>query len=193
MGTDNFSSLMRRWSGSRQDVSSIVIPAGTVDAIASEISTLSSNDLWRRVERVFETQPAMQRFVCDLCEPLSAAVAWKAQVAVASIFEMFEEHRGRRLPEIDRNLIQRCESVNEGLIEELSRGRRPSLADMPQPAVMQYVSSVLDEFGNDGNGPWTPRELYRLFLMLKTVVDATELAYQVAATQPARIATPFKD
>src|SRR5262249_2354884 len=152
----------------RQDVSSLAIPAGTVEAIASEVSMLSSDSLSRRIERAFEIQPAMHQFVCDLCEPLSPAVAWKAQVAVSSIFEMFEEHRGQRLPEIDRTVIQRCKKNNEGLVDELMKGWRPSLSDMPQPAVMQFVSTVLDEFGSDGNGPWTPRELYSLFFMLKT-------------------------
>src|SRR5215471_13569727 len=104
-GAESLFSVMRRWAGSRQDVSSFIVPASIVNAIASEVATLSENEVQRRIDRTYGTQPALRLFVGGVCEPLSPSIHLKADLAVSSMVEMFEEHRGRRLPEIDRRLI----------------------------------------------------------------------------------------
>jgi hypothetical protein len=181
--------VTRPWARRRKDAVHVILP-DIVHAIADDVSRCSPEELERRADRTFGTQPVVNYFFNKWCVSYSSNTTSSVRAAISSIFEMFEEHQGRRLREIDGGLLDRCAHANQLLIEELGLGRRrPAIAEMAQPAVMRFVCDVIDKIGREEEAPRTPAEFFNLFLLLKTIVDAADLSYAEESISIAQHAT----
>ena len=169
----------------RKDESSAVISAFAVRRVVDEVSGWPSEKLRMNGERLLSEQPALRRFVMDQYEGWPSSVQLRATATLVSIIRMFEEELGPQPGEIGRDLIQHCAAANRLLLERLqSGGRRPAISAMDQPAVFEFVSSVLDSLRSEPANSGALSHVFDLFFLLKTLVDVMALSYEQGIPAP---------
>ena len=145
----------------------LVVPVSVVDDVVNTISSMSDEDLGDRLQDLALKQPDLCAFITPLSNALPEEASFQAALAGFAIVWMFQQHHQHRLPQVTAVDIQRCLDNNGH-----------SFLDF-------------DDF-SDRRGSMSGKahafDLFNLFIMLKTTVNALHEATSRAVLEKPVIA-----
>jgi hypothetical protein len=166
----------------------LVIPAAVVDDVVNTISVISDEDLGDRLQNLALTQPHLCGFITPLSNALPQESSFPAALAAFAIIWMFEQHH-HRVPPVTKEQIQRCLDNNGHSFFDFDdfRDRRGAMSGNTQPFIHKFIAdSILDFDQNDYASD--AFDLFNLFMMLKTTVNALHEATSRAVLEKPLIA-----
>ena len=152
--------------------------------VVNSISTMSDEDLGDRLQDLARTQPHLCAFITSLSNALPQEASFPAALAAFAIIWMFERHHQRRLPQVTPAEIQRCLDNNGRSFFDFDdfRDRRGSMSGKTQPFIHKFIAdTILDFDQNDYDSD--AFDLFNLFMMLKTTVNALHEATSTAVLE----------
>ena len=155
----------------------LAVPADVVDHVVNTISMVSDEDFGNRLDDLARTQPHLCAFITSLSNALPQQASFPAALAAFAIIWMFEQHHQRRLPQVTSAELQRCLDNNGHSFFDFDdfRDRRGSMSGKAQPFIHKFIAdTILDFDQNDYDSD--AFDLFNLFMMLKTTVNALEEA-----------------
>jgi len=167
----------------------LAVPANVVDDVVNTISTMSDEEFGNGLGHLARTQPHLCAFITPLSNALPQEAAFPAALAAFAIIWMFEQHYHRRLPEVTAAEIQRCLDNNGRSFIDFDdfRDRRGSMSGKAQPFIHKFIAdTILDFDQNDYDSD--AFDLFNLFMMLKTTVNALHEATSRAVLDKSPIA-----
>jgi hypothetical protein len=165
------------------------VPADVVHDVVNTISAMSDEDFGNRLDHLARTQPHLCAFITPLSNALPQEASFPAALAAFAIIWMFEQHHQRRLPEVTPAEIQRCLDNNGRSFVDFDdcRHRRGSMSGKTQPFIHKFIAdTILDFDQNDYSS--NAFDLFNLFMMLKTTVNALHEATSRAVLEKSAIA-----
>lgn len=171
----------------------LVVPAAVVDDIMNTISTISDEDLGNRLDLLVEKSIARnQPHLCACITPLSNSLPQEsslmAALAAFAIIWMFEQYQQCRLPQVSSAQIQRCLDDNGRSFADFDdfSDRRGSMSGKFQPFIHKFIADTILDFDQNDYGSYA-FDLFNLFMMLKTTVNALHEATSKAVLEKPKI------
>jgi len=167
----------------------LAVPANVVDDVVNTISTMSDEEFGNGLGHLARTQPHLCAFITPLSNALPQEASFPSALAAFAIIWMFEQHHQRRLPEVTPAEIQRSLDNNGRSFVDFDefRDRRGSMSGKAQPFIHKFIAdTILDFDQNDYSS--NAFDLFNLFMMLKTTVDALHEATSRAVLEKSAIA-----
>src|SRR5262249_45062127 len=127
--------------------------------------------------------------ITSLSNALPQEASFPAALAAFAIIWMFEQHRQPGLPEVTPAEIQRCLDNNGRSFVDFDdfRDRRGSMSGKAQPFIHKFIADTILDFDlNDYRSGGF--DLFPLFMMLKTTVNALHEAISSAVLDKSAIA-----
>ena len=162
----------------------------TIKQAFHEIDTMSGAKLRRKLDNYTTTNPVLMMFVATTESALSIGEDSDTILDVMAIFRIFEKHYGRPSPPVQESEVTRFLHENGRSFTRLLSSFRPTkrAPRTLQPFVLDFIvgrlASRAMEEGLD------PHDIFALFMLMKTIVDVLDKAYNSAdANQAATAAT----
>ena len=167
----------------------LAVPATVVDDIMNTISTMSEEDLGNRLDLLARTQPHLCAFITPLSNGLPQKSSFPAALSAFAIIWMFEQHHQLRLPQVSSAEIQRCLNDNGRSFVDFDhlRDRRGSMSGKAQPFIHKFIADTILDFDQNDYGS-DAFDLFNLFMILKTTVNALHEATSKAVLEKPMIA-----
>lgn len=167
----------------------LTVPAEVVDDVVDTITTMSDEDFTHRLQDLAVMQPHLCAFITPLSHALPQQASFPAALSAFAIIWMFEQHYQRRLPQITNADIQRCLNDNGRSFSDFDdfRDRHGSMSGKAQPFIHKFIAdTILDFDQNDYDSD--AFDLFNLFMLLKTTVNALHEATSRAILESPRLA-----
>jgi hypothetical protein len=160
-----------------------IITEDSVTETAIEISEFSHERAHSEMTSLANIQPNLVAFMVEFTQDLDQEVSALALFWFFNVCRMFKQAYRKPLKQISHETIVECYESNEALIDSLENThdrfieRIASIQLSDQPYVMQYVVESLFEPVDEKEGlELSEEDTGYLFLLLKTVVDALQIA-----------------
>jgi len=131
------------------------------------------------MKKVGRAQPNLLTFALEFIEGMEDEVKELGIYTFFVVYQIFCNAYEKEIPMISEDDIEKCYESNEEFIENLNKAhekiaeRATKVHISSQPAVIKYlVDTLIEESPNEDERSLTEDEIGRLFIILKTVIDA---------------------
>jgi hypothetical protein len=157
--------------GRHQGAPAGIIPAAVVDEVLSNLSSMSPDNLARRLDALAGSQPNLWAFITPLSNSLPSRVSLDSAVAAFAIIWMFENHYKQDLPRIDDTAIRHSIEENARSFFDFEDIEAAMMAGRNQPSLYRFIAETIADLRDDKLNGF---DLYTLFVMLKTTADVLD-------------------
>lgn len=144
-----------------------------------EVATYSQEMARDRMKEVGQEQPYLLTFALEFMEGLNDEVKEQGVYTFFVVYQIFRNGYGKDIPMVLPELIEECYEKNEKFVTSLESAhekfaeRATKVQISAQPAIIKYLVEVLiEESPHEDEHPLSEEEIGRLFIILKTVMDA---------------------
>jgi len=162
------------------------IPEEVVESMWRHVASLDPADGAQLMEEAAQRQPALLAYV------MASTDRWRPELSELAVYlyyvilQMFEASAPGELGQVSMTALDEQVGRNESLMDRLQPAherfleRAVEVESAKQPFVLRYISeALLEDEHPDITPPLTDEETGRLYLTLKTVVDALDEAISV--------------
>ena len=154
-----------------------------------EVAAFTQDQARTQMKKVGREQPNLLTFALEFIDEMDNEVKELGIYTFFVVYQIFCNAFGKDIPLVSGEDIEQCFEANNEFIDNLNKAhekfaqRATRVHVSAQPAVIKYlVDTLIEQSPEEDERTLTEDEIGRLFLILKTVIDALNKnthAYQV--------------